>query len=179
MTDQALFLAMDRENRAREDLSPYELGMHYQRALASKLWPSQNVLASEVGITQAYVSKVLTLAALPPEVVGAFPSVLEIQANWGPKLTKRLAESRAEVLRVAKKIAQGGESVTSKVVFERLMGIEPVAVQAVEVDGKIVAHYEDQEGRVVIRFQKGALTSEQAASIPDWVVTLLKGPPPA
>jgi ParB family transcriptional regulator, chromosome partitioning protein len=179
MTDQALFLAMDRENRAREDLSPYELGLHYQRALSSKLWPSQNVLASEVGITQAYVSKVLTLAALPPEVVGAFPSVLEIQANWGPKLIKRLAEYRTEVLRVAKKIAQDGELLAARAVFDRLMGIEPTASQAVEVDGKVVAHFEDQEGRVVIRFQRGALTSEQAASIPDWVATLLKGPSPA
>jgi ParB family transcriptional regulator, chromosome partitioning protein len=176
MTDQALFLAMDRENRAREDLSPYELGMHYQRALASKLWPSQNVLASEVGITQAYVSKVLTLAALPPEVVGSFPSVLEIQASWGPKLVKRLVENRAEVVRVAKKIAQGGEPLSARVVFERLMGIEPVAIRAVEVDGKIVAHFEDQEGRVVIRFVRGALSSEQAASIPDLVATFLKNP---
>ena len=53
MSDQELFLTMDRENRGREDLSPYELGLHYQRALAAKLWPSQNVLAKEVGITQA------------------------------------------------------------------------------------------------------------------------------
>jgi ParB family chromosome partitioning protein len=37
--DAALFAAMDRENRERADLSPYEQGVMYQRALEEQLVP--------------------------------------------------------------------------------------------------------------------------------------------
>lgn len=175
MSDQELFLTMDRENRGREDLSPYELGLHYQRALASKLWPSQNVLAKEVGVTQAYVSKVLTLAGLPQEVVGAFPSVLDIQVGWGPKLAKRIGEGRSEVVGEAKKIGNNRDKLNAREVFERLMGLQKQLTRTVEIDGKIVANYENQEGRVIIRFPRGVLSDEQLSTIPGWVKQLLEG----
>ena len=174
MSDQELFLTMDRENRGREDLSPYELGLHYQRALASKLWPSQNVLAKEVGITQAYVSKVLTLAQLPEEVVGAFPSVLEIQVAWGPKLAKRIQESRAVVIGGAKEIVKNRECLNAREVFERLMGLQRAVVKSVEVDGRVVADYEEDGGRVIIRFKRGVMNVAQVQAIPEWVNDLLK-----
>jgi ParB family transcriptional regulator, chromosome partitioning protein len=174
MSDQQLFVTMDRENRGREDLSPYELGLHYHRALMSKLWPSQNVLAKEVGVTQAYVSKVLTLAGLPQEVVSAFPSVLEIQVGWGPKLAKRIVEHRSEVIGEAKKIVQNREKLGARGVFERLMGLQRSLVRTVELGGKVVANFENKEGRVIIRFSRGVLSDEQLAAIPGWVTELLK-----
>lgn len=170
MTDQQLFLAMDRENRARADLSPYELGMHYRRALDAKLWPSQNLLAKEAGVTQAHVSQALTLAALPREVVQVFPSVLDLQVRWGVKLAARLETEKATVLSEAKKIAQGGEKLSARLVFERLMGGAKMPVEkAVEVGGKVVARYGEQGGQLVIRFTRGAISPDRMDQIPAWI----------
>ena len=45
VSDHELFSAMDRENRERADLSPYEQGTMYRRAVDEKLYPSNRRLA--------------------------------------------------------------------------------------------------------------------------------------
>jgi ParB family transcriptional regulator, chromosome partitioning protein len=174
LTDQELFLTMDRENRGRADLSPYELGLHYERALKTKLWPSQNVLAKEVGVSQAYVSKLLALAALPSEIIGAFASVLELQAGWGPALARRVDADRAGVLAEANRLGKAGR-VSSKQVYMRLMGLESDATVSVEVRGRVVAHYSDRKGQVTIRFGRKVLSAAQQEAIPQWIERLLTG----
>ena len=114
------------------------------------------------------------MAQLPEEVVGAFPSVLEIQVAWGPKLAKRIQESRALVIGGAKEIVKNRECLNAREVFERLMGLQRAVVKSVEVDGRVVADYEEDGGRVIIRFKRGVMTVAQVQAIPEWVNDLLK-----
>jgi ParB family chromosome partitioning protein len=45
-----LFVQMDRENRSRKNLSAWEQGMMYLRALENGLFPSNRQLAEKVGV---------------------------------------------------------------------------------------------------------------------------------
>ena len=51
LTALDLFLAMERENRERVDLSPYEQGRMYVHALDTGLFPSQRRLAVAIGLS--------------------------------------------------------------------------------------------------------------------------------
>ncbi len=85
--DSEMWLQMERENRARADLSPYEQGMHYQHALDAGLFPSNRKLAEAIGVDLGQVGKVLALARLHDDIVAAFKSPADIQVNWSKTLT--------------------------------------------------------------------------------------------
>jgi ParB family transcriptional regulator, chromosome partitioning protein len=176
MTDQALFMAMDRENRGREDLSPYELGLHYQRALKTKLWSSQRELAKGLGISQAYVSKVLALADLPKEIIAAFRSPLDIQAAWGAPLLRQLEVAQAQTLEHGKAIKQSGAALTGKQVFDRLLERPASAPTRVEAGGKLLAIYEEKGGRLVVRFEPGTVPETRMNDLGGWIKDMLRVP---
>ncbi|MEP6876751.1 MAG: ParB/RepB/Spo0J family partition protein [Burkholderiales bacterium] len=79
LSDIDLFAMMDRENRERDDLSPYEQGATYRRALDEHLYPSQRRLAEALGISHTWVGKTLDVADLPGAVVECFRNPLYIQ----------------------------------------------------------------------------------------------------
>lgn len=124
LSDQGLFVDMDRENRARKSLSPFEQGQMYQRALDEGLFPSNRKLADAVGVDLSALGKALTLARLPPQVVAAFPSPLEIQFRWAKPLADRMDEDSRGLIQAAEAIAKLDTKPSAKDVFERLMGAQ-------------------------------------------------------
>ena len=60
LDDATLFVEMDRENRQRKDLRPYEMGVMYAKALDSGLFPSARKLADAVGIDLSQLGKSLS-----------------------------------------------------------------------------------------------------------------------
>lgn len=86
LDDQALFVEMDRENRARKDLSPWEQGVMYSRAIASGLFPSNKKLAEAIGADLGNVGKAIFLAELPDDVVRAFETPMDLQYRWAKPL---------------------------------------------------------------------------------------------
>lgn len=85
--DAQLFAEMDRENRQRENLSPWEQGVVYARALDQGLFPSMRQLADKVGCDPATVSRTIALARLPQEIVSIFASPTELQTRWAKPLS--------------------------------------------------------------------------------------------
>ena len=170
--DNAMFEAMTRENNAREDLSPYEEGMSYRAALERELYPSQHKLAAAVGVTQARVSQVLSIASLPPEVIAAFPSALAIQSRWADALHRRLKEDRESVLKQAVTLA-ADPSRTARDVFEKLTGRAAQSSVDVVVRGKRRAVVRVKLGVVTVSFAKGVLPpariNELAAELERWL----------
>lgn len=111
LDDRALFEAMERENRARKNLSAYEQGTMYKRALDDGLYPSQRRLAEALGVDISLVSKSLSLARLPEAVVAAFGSPLDIQFRWAQPLAEALQKDPDGVLaRAARLRVQGSAS---------------------------------------------------------------------
>jgi ParB family chromosome partitioning protein len=159
--DKELFEAMDRENRARKNLSPWEQGRMYDEALKGGLYSSLRRLAESLGVDHSAVSKTIQLAKFPKEVVAAFASPLDLQVRWAKPLTDALQRDPDGVLTRAKELASNRGALGSAEIFERLAGIgqavgrsSPPADIIIKRDRKPVAMVcSDKKGRVQIRFE--------------------------
>lgn len=120
VSDHELFGFMERENRTRQNLSAYEQGTMYRRALDEGLFPSLRQLAAHIGRDHGDISKALRIAALPAEVVAAFASPNDIQFRWASVLTDALERDRAAVMRVAADPLL--KELPPKQIFESLIG---------------------------------------------------------
>jgi ParB family chromosome partitioning protein len=102
MTDRIAVIAMDIENRQRQDVSPYERSLSFARCLRAGYFESQDDLAKALKISQSQVSRLLTLARLPSVVVSAFSNPLEIREGWGPELAAALQDVRKREATIAR-----------------------------------------------------------------------------
>lgn len=121
LDDKHLFIEMDRENRQRKDLRPYEIGCMYAKALDEGLFPSARKLAEEVGIDHSQLSKALSLARLPTDILNAFQSPLDLQYRWVTSLTDALQKDPEHVLAVANAIQAENQKPASSEVLARLV----------------------------------------------------------
>lgn len=157
LDDRSLFVEMERENRERQDLSPWEQGMMYARALDLGLFTSNRQLASTLGIDHSNVGKSLALARLPDALVGAFRSPLDIQLRWAPLLNRALEADEQGLLARAQELATRTPRPLAKDVLRELVSSqEGVQVQAhpyaLQVAGKKAATLTfDADGRASIR----------------------------
>ncbi|VTY21347.1 Chromosome-partitioning protein Spo0J [Xylophilus ampelinus] len=173
--DKALFEAMERENRGRKNLSAWEQGMMYRRALDSGLYPSQRKLAEALSVDLSLVSKSLALARLPQAVLEAFSSPLEVQFRWAQPLGEALQRDPEGLVRRAKSLQPQKGRLSGRQVFEHLMGkagegvlngstpsAQPTAPAKVQVS-------RDAQGRALVRFEPGVLTAEREAALMKWI----------
>lgn len=121
-SEQELFIGMDRENRLRADLSPWEQGMMYVKALDKGLFSSNARLASALGRDTGVIGKALSLARLPTTIIEAFNSPLEIQYRWAKPLTDRLLSDPENIIARARQIkATATKIIPAKDVFNYLV----------------------------------------------------------
>lgn len=100
-----MFVEMDRENRSRKNLSAWEQGSMYLRAIERGLFPSNRQLAERVGVDLGLVGKAISLAKLPKEAIDAFPTPLDVQFRWAKPLSD-LYESDPEGLVARSRLAK-------------------------------------------------------------------------
>lgn len=183
LDDQALFEAMDRENRSRKNLCAWEQGMTYRRALDEGLYPSQRRLAEALGVDIALVSKSLALARLPDAVVQAFPSPLEIQFRWAQPLSEALQKDPDGVLARAGMLRQAGRPMAAAQVLAVLTGAAapavlnrstPAASRTIRGRaGRSATVSRDARGRTVVRFETGSLSPAADAELDAVIERLL------
>ncbi|NEX63994.1 ParB/RepB/Spo0J family partition protein [Noviherbaspirillum galbum] len=164
VSDTELFKEMDRENRSRLDLSPWEQGMMYRRALDEKLFSSQEQLARELGVDAGNVSKALKLAALDKVIVEAFKSPLDLQYRWAKPLLEASQRDSALVASRADELRKNGVgTLAPKDVYEYLIGAEPKQRDDVllAVDGVVKGRLSRGKDEVMIRFEKGTLNDRR------------------
>ena len=170
LDDRALFVEMDRENRARKDLSAWEQGMMYRRALSQGLFPSNRKLAEATGVDLGAVGKALALAGLPDEVITAFASPLDLQFRWAKPLNDALAADVAGLRGRAAAMRTARGPRTARQVFEHLLGRGMVGVEpfnppppvVLKVAGKRVATAQaGPAGAVTISIDPGALPAKR------------------
>lgn len=164
LTDQALFQEMDRENRLRADLRPFEQGEMYRRALDEGLFSSLRSLAEAIGVQPGNVSTALQIARLPRAVLAAFSSPLDIQYRWGKPLNDLVLKSPGELESRAKAVAadrKSGKAMSAQDVFSRLTSAEIArassAITEVKVKGVCVAKIKDNGGQISVEFSKNSL----------------------
>jgi ParB family chromosome partitioning protein len=177
LDDRALFEAMERENRARKNLSAWEQGMMYRRALDTGLYASQRKLAESIGVDLALVSKSLALARLPDAVVGAFPSPLEIQFRWAQPLSEVLQRDPEGIVARAQAIKGTKATMTARQVLDALVNAgqpvlnrsTPQAEVRIGRAGQGAVLGSDETGRSVLRFDPGVLTPGRQQALIEWL----------
>lgn len=173
VNEQDLFVAMERENRSRKDLSAWEQGMMYARALDAGLYASNRQLAGAIGRDLGDVGKALSLARLPKAVVDAFSSPLDLQFRWAKLLNDAQQKDPDGLMARAKALSARTEALTAKQVLERLLDLDerPSAGKAAEhviqnERERLAVVMSDELGRTVVRFER-ALTDAQRAALAD------------
>lgn len=122
LNDVELFAQMDRENRQRADLRPFEQGVMYARALDEGLFPSLRKMAEALGVDASNASKAIALARLPAAVLAAFPSALELQQAWSTPLSAALQKDPDAVLSRAAGLGKLSPRPAASYVFKVLIG---------------------------------------------------------
>ncbi len=105
LDDRALLMEMEWTNRGHANLSAWEQGMAYRRALDAGLFPSSRRMAAELGVDLSALCEALQIADLPAEVVSAFLSPTAIQLHWGKPLAQAVEHDHEMVLQKAREIA--------------------------------------------------------------------------
>lgn len=121
LDDSELFCQMDRENRARAALSPWEAGITYAKALDEGLFPSARKLAEAASIDLSQLGKALSLARLPADVIAAFPSPLDLQYRWATLLTQAIQKDPELILTRAKSLKDSSPKANATQVLTRLL----------------------------------------------------------
>jgi ParB/RepB/Spo0J family partition protein len=130
LSDREAVIAMDIENRQRKELSPYERGRSYNLWLRNGLFASQEELARAINISASQVSRLSRLAHLPPVIVNAFSSPMDICEVWGRNLMDIWddAEKKPALTTAARVIAKETVRRPAASVFKRLVSA-PAAPQ--------------------------------------------------
>jgi ParB family chromosome partitioning protein len=125
ISDAEALVAMDIENRHRQDISPYERGRSYARWVAKGHFASQEELARALHVSPSQVCRLIKIAQLPNAVVAAFSRPVEITETWGLTLSEALAdpERRTNVLRKARALAAREDRGSPRQIFEQLMSV--------------------------------------------------------
>ena len=169
MSDLELFEEMDRENRARKNLSAWEQGRMYQDALTRGLYASLRKLAESLNVNLADASRSVDLAKLPKVVVEAFGSPLDLQVRWSKPLKDALQKNPDGVLATAKEISAKRSAFSPVEVFERLIGKDASPVKTeieIKVDGKKVGMFRtDAKGKGVLEFEAGVLNQDRQKAL--------------
>jgi len=165
--DQTLYVQMQRENRGRSNLSAWEQGVSYHKALNEGLFPSARRLAEQIGLDHSNVAKALRVAELPQEVVGAFRSPVEIQFRWAVALDKAFEQDPDAVLAAARSLAGRSPRPAAAEVFRVLTDAasrkpkakaKEVTQTFVLADGKKGVIRAGKGGAVTVELPRGVLS---------------------
>lgn len=161
LDDESAFRLADLENRARRDVSDFERARNYRHALKTFYNDRQNRMAERLNLSRGWLSKMLTVAALPDWAVAAFASPADIQlkvcyglaqtlaslANDGPQALKKVkAEAGALAAEQAERRKTGLPSVPSNDVVRRLLA----AAQQTAGEGDPLFRADSVHGRLAV-----------------------------
>jgi ParB family chromosome partitioning protein len=168
-----LFVQMDRENRSRKNLSAWEQGMMYLRALDKGLFRSNRQLADKVGVDLAQVGKALAIARLPREVVDAFVSPLDLQFRWAKLLTDANDSDASGLLSRAKLARSLGPNRAAKDVLKAMLGpadeggrtVLPPVLEITRAGRTAATIERDARGRTTVSFAAGVVPSSHGPAL--------------
>ncbi|MEI6603585.1 MAG: ParB/RepB/Spo0J family partition protein [Clostridia bacterium] len=182
LNEEGLFIEMDRENRQRADLRPYEQGLMYRKALDLGLYPSFRALCEATGANQGNGSIALRLARMPEPVLDAFNSRLDIQYRWILPLLSAVEQNEEAVINCASEIISNkklGSIFSSAAVYEKLTSVKKQSSQAISdrmllANGKPVAKIRNSKGKYRIEFESFTLSTEHVQKIEEFIEQLLQ-----
>lgn len=146
------------------------------------LYSSLRLLSEGLGVDVSLVSKSVSLARLPEEVVSAFRSPLDIQFRWAAPLTEAMQRDPDGTLARARTIAEARGDLSAPTILSKLVGLpdkgsgkaDPQSL-TISRAGKVAARVTtDAKGRAVVRFEPGALPDSKRRALVKAIEDLLK-----
>lgn len=182
VSDINLFEQMERENRGRKNLSAWEQGTMYKKALDGGLYSSLRRLAESLNVDVSLVSKATSLASLPDAVVAAFGSPLDIQFRWAAPLAEAMQKDPDGTLERARALVGVREELSAAGILSKMIGISDAIpdgsssmAMSISKAGKIVAKLSaDSKGRTIIRFESNAFPESKRAGLVKLIESFLK-----
>ena len=184
--NKELFIEMDRENRQRADLRPFEQGLMYRKALDKGLFPSFRALCEATGANLGNGSLALRLAKMPEKILNIFPSKLDIQYRWIQPLLLVIEKDIESVLHVAQEIEdekKAGAVFSSSDVYNKLINSQSSLTSIgrimvgknipIYVNGKTVATIKYVKNRYRIDFEKEALPDGKVQDLKVMLTSLI------
>lgn len=115
MDDEAAFRLQDLENRERQDISDYERARSYALALADYYDGQQNAMAKRLNVSESWLSRYLTMARLPDEILAAFGDRRAVNITAAAEIAPLLKteKGRAAVLAMALELAAEQEKLAA------------------------------------------------------------------
>jgi ParB family chromosome partitioning protein len=153
LSDQELFAEMDRENRTQKPLSPFEQGCMFKQALDEGLYASARALAQELDVDSSLVSKALSIARLPEQVIQAFESPLDIQYRWAGPLNEAHRQDPVALIARAEILSHDAGKRSSVRVFQCLVASRRPSVRpAAQISGRScrASMQVDRRGRLTV-----------------------------
>jgi|SRR5579872_721153 len=86
LSDKEALLAMDAENRPREDISPYERACDYKRWIETNIYKNYTEIMQGIGVKKSWFSQLMALADLDKTIVKAFGHPANLKQKWGYEL---------------------------------------------------------------------------------------------
>lgn len=187
LTDAQAFEIADKENRNREDITPYARALDYAQAL-DNWYPSQKALASALGMKEPTLSAYLSLAKLPQEIVNAYNKPRDISMRHAQLLTSALRRSteRTKILERASKLRRvnlrrrsahkeplSGSEVTRRLVNEPRARTKRVTHDIHDADRNLVGTFAVQHEGDVQTLTLRLNASHHVANDPERVGTTL------
>jgi ParB family chromosome partitioning protein len=102
LDDETAFRLADLENRTRKDVSEIERARNYAWALDAHYGGTQARMAERLKLSKGWLSKMLTVAALPDVLISAFASLHDIQLKPAYSLAQTMDAPAAAAAIVAK-----------------------------------------------------------------------------
>ena len=108
LSDEEAFRLADIENRERADICELDRARSYQQAVDRFYGGVQSRMAEALGLSNSQLSRLLALAQLPQEVIGAFATKEELKVRYSELLTPllRRTEQRADLIAEARRIGE-------------------------------------------------------------------------
>jgi ParB family transcriptional regulator, chromosome partitioning protein len=159
--DHAAFRMADIENRVRQDLSALERAKRYRHALHTYYDGQLRLMANVLGLSPGWLSKHISVAALPETVLAAFPDRREVQINSAYEVARAYATQPGAVIARASEIveqrqANAGDGETPAAIARRLTTASrprPSAATAKQYSPSVRVERIEANGEIVVRIR--------------------------
>ena len=128
--DTTCMQLMHSENAQSEDVSELENARVYRRLLSDGIYPTQTTLAESLGVSQAYVSRLVAAASiyehewLLPVMEPVLPDV-SVRMAAGLVAALQDPDRRETIRRAARRIAEDGRPLSALALMKALLGARP------------------------------------------------------
>lgn len=125
LSDKEALLAMDAENRPREDISPYERACDYKRWVETGIYKNYTEIMQSIGVKKSWFSQLMALADLKEDIIKSFGHPANLKQKWGYELQlicKKDPALEASMVLAAQNLM--GLGVPPALVFNKLKNVQ-------------------------------------------------------